>query len=338
MSTIRRLTVALGIAGLLAVVAAPPAGAQMSPEEAQRLLEQAERQRQAEPESDASESESGAAAADADAVREPIPFDELPPNVRLRFERATANYLFVGRTLWAIESWLRLQRFAPDAGPAEPYYTDDAPLFYDPVADRRVQSLDEVTADLSDPPDDPFVLLYGKLADRQPGVALIQTPRGIALVTDLPEDRRPDATGRLLLIGQHVGEAELRMGGETRPIPRVRYRADGPVRRPTARQLVAYFQQHEIDRFHRFQPRKVWDERPKARKVYETASSSGSSDRRGGGVGIGAAEPREVITDPGEYHWTWLPDGNPTPPLHRLTHPDSDESNEPDDSSPDPGS
>ena len=60
------------------------------------------------------------------------------------------------------------------------------------------------------------------------------------------------------------------------------------------------------------------------RWVYQQVEST-----QGPGVAMGAAEPREVITNPGEYHYEWTRGGRPVPAMRAVaTEDDANDSNE----------
>jgi hypothetical protein len=85
----------------------------------------------------------------------------------------------------------------------------------------------------------------------------------------------------------------------------------GPVRQVTPDELARYFAKHHLDRFDRWQPRKVWDEPPKAKTIYVDPQQTGVTQRTGPNerrtFGMGTAEPTEVITGPRQVSLAMAP-------------------------------
>lgn len=239
-----------------------------------------------------------------------VAFDDLPAVTQRAFEREAHHYIRVGRKLWSIEAWLRLMRIPKAASSRrEPYLSADAPLFYDPVADRRARTIDEVA-----PGRGEAALVYGVVVNTNGRVAWLRTVHGLLYVSGLDGEPVRDAARRALFIVEPAGEVKLRADGdETRTAPAARVAAGAAMRKVTAAELAEYVQRHGIERFEQWRYRKVWDERPEARKVYRRSSEVG-----GPGVGVGTAEPGEVITNPGVYHYAWTRVGRRVPPMRQA--------------------
>lgn len=303
------------LTGLFAWASQVPAHGQMSPQKAMELLRQAEAAEQKQ-QPDHPPASSDAASQQPDQTGastggpEPIAWSRMPKRLSAVFEREAHGYLRVNGRIVAIDGWLQRARLPQNSRRREPFTTPDAPLFFDPVTGKRARALSDLASEAN---LENIVLLYGTVADAQGPMALINTVRGLAVVRDLPEPAPRDPQNRVLVIGRPDGEATIHVGDRRRTVPLVRYAADGPVRPVTAAELAEWVQVHNIGRFEQWRARKVWDERPKAKRVYESAGGMG-----GGGIGVGRAEPREVITDPGEYHWEWIRGGRRVPTIFAL--------------------
>ncbi len=247
-----------------------------------------------------------APAADPNAPPTIVPFDQLPDHVQRVFDREATAYIRVRDRIWSIDTWQRRERIPVSLHERrDPYVSPNAPLFYDPVRDIRAPSLGRTAPALGD-----VALIYGALAGTNGEVAWINTVHGLVYVMDLPGEPQPDSTQRVLYVVQPAGEANLKIGDETRTAPAARVMHEGQVDTVIGAELADYFQRHGVDRFEQWRFRKVWDEKPQARKVYRQA------DRVvGPGVGMGTAEPGEVITNPGQYHYRWTRSGRRVPPM-----------------------
>jgi len=306
----------------LALLVGGAAYAQMSPDEAMRRLRRAE-QRDHTAQNNANDAPNSAVAAPNTAQRI-IPFDDLPGVTRRAFKREASNYLRVGDRIWSIQAWLRLERI-PTASRArrEPYLVKAAPLFYDPVSGRHVNNFSDIDPSIGD-----VSLVYGTVTNTNGEVAWINTVHGLVYVMGLDAMPERDAAQRVLLIVKPAGKAKLEHGDATRTAPAARVATDSPVSKVTPAALARYFQRHGIERFEQWRYRRVWDDKPQAKKVYQQASRTS-----GPGVAMGAAEPREVITDPGQYHYEWIRGGRPVPPFRESrespTSPPEADANQP---------
>ena len=230
-----------------------------------------------------------------------VPFDQLSTGQQRVFERQAENYIKVGQAIWSIEVWLRIQRSpALSAKALEPYGATDAPIFYDPVADRRVQSLTDLHPSAKD-----YAIVYGKVADRSDHGALIITRQGAVYVYDLPDPTPTDSTKRTLLIVKPDGQVKVHAGKDTVALPAFRIADACPMQTITPAQLAEWAQQRQVERFEKWRFRKVWDRDPKAKTVYVGADKKAAPTDTGGTVAAGSSEPVEIVTDAGQYHYEW---------------------------------
>lgn len=264
----------------------------------------------------------GAEVEPARAPRRVVPFDQLPRRVQLRFEREAEQYLRIGDDVWSIEVWLRLQRSGKMSAEAlEPYAAEDAPIFYNPATDQRARTLGDI-----DPKAGELVLIYGSpMATTIKHGGLVNTRRGIVCLTDTPVSRDDaDRAGRVLIVAEPDQTIEVATRNGRVKIPAVAPRDDAFVRPASAGELAEHFQRHGIDRFEQWRYRKVWDEKPEAQRVYQSAENRGAGTDTGGRIGAGTSEPREVVTDAGKYHYQWLRGGSRIPPLRAAERDDDD--------------
>jgi hypothetical protein len=129
----------------------------------------------------------------------------------------------------------------------------------------------------------------------------------------------------VLLVGKPVGKFSYFVGKQKRTGVAYEIVTDGPMRPVSPAELCAWVQRHEVERFEQWRYRKVWDAEPRARKEYQTAERRSSPTDRNGSVGVGATEPVEIITDPGEYHYEWIRGGRRIPPLRAAESQDDAE-------------
>lgn len=251
------------------------------------------------------------AATTNDQTAEVIPFERLTPRMQRVFELQAPRYLRVGQDVWSIEVWLRRERLgAPSRASLEPYLEKEAPIFFNPVTGERTRTLGEIDKEAGE-----VAMLLGKPIEYDASGALFSSTDGIAYVRGLPREPVTDRTGRTLVICQRDGEFDYYVGRDKRTAPAVKIVDDGPVRKVSPAELAQWVQRHEIERFEQWRFRKVWDRDPKAKKVYVGADGRAASTDTGGEIGAGTAEPVEVITDRGAYHYEWTRVGRRVPYL-----------------------
>lgn len=242
-----------------------------------------------------------------------VPLDQLSIGHQRLFERQAENYLRAGDSLWSIEVWLRIQRSASESREAlAPYASADAPIFYDPLGDRRVQKLNDLHPQASQ-----FAIVYGKVIDKSPQGALVLTRQGLVYVYELPDAAPTDSTGRVLLITRPDGQMTYKAGDQMRSAPAVRIASDAPLAPVSPAQLCEWVQQNKVERFEQWRYKKVWDRDPTARTVYVGAENKSSPTDAGGRISAGSSEPVEVVTDSGEFHYEWTR-GGPRVPVIRA--------------------
>ncbi len=299
----------------------------MSPEQAQKLLQKSEQKpAPAEPASDEMDDK----VVPGPAPTGPFDFNALPLGVQKLFEREASNYLRIGDEIWSIELWLRAQRFASaSVDKREPYQLKDAPLFYRPVEGKRARQLHETMAGRSD-----AHLLTGSVMAVGDDSILLTTSQGLVLIVRLPGDWTYQKGDTLIAPVVRDGDFQYTANGKPAVGPRYTPAPKKRVRPVTPAELAQHFAVHRIDRFHRWQPRKVWDRQPKSKIVYNRSGGVRSEQSRANRPGTyrrmveelerkrdriasQRSTGREVITDPGEYHWQWVATGTPVPLLNK---------------------
>jgi hypothetical protein len=293
--------------------------AQMSPAEAMEKL-RAYEAAEADP-------EPGVERETIDFENAPFNYEALPRVAQLAFERETINHVAINDEIWSIELLLRYDRLPVTSPVREAFTARDAPLFYNPVTDKRATSVKQIASQV-----DSLAIIVGAVAQRRDDTAAINTPEGIRIVRDLPEGLADRPSTRVVLLCRKTDDVVeitfdiqrsdgVVVGQKKDKAPVYRYLSDGAVRQVGPAELAEYFARHRIERFDRWQSKKVWDEQPVARKDYVPAGGpmSGGATRTpdGGGAAVGSYNPREVIVNPGKYHWQWLRGGKPVPSLRR---------------------
>lgn len=287
-----------GVSILSCLVLAATALAQMSPDQAMQRLREAETTTPASP--------TDPTPTDTD---QPFDFASLSPAVQRQFAREAENYIRINDHIWSMELWLRQQRLSTQsAAKSEPYRQPDAPLFYDPVLDRRARTLADIVGEAAAPR-----LITGSVVQHDPQGLMIQSEGKLLFVTHAPAGTPTEPKSPVLLLAFPDGVLRFNLDGKPAEAPRYRAVRHGPVRRVAPDELARYFARHDLDRFDRWQPRKVWDQPPKAKTIYVDPQQTGATQRTGPNerqtFGMGTAEPTEVITDPGKYHWQWIRGG-----------------------------
>ncbi len=246
----------------------------------------------------------------AHAEDQTFEYAQLPRGIQRQFEREAANYLRIGEHLWSIELWLRQARMSTQSTARhEPFRQPDAPLFYDPVRNRRAVSLRAILGE-----NDSHVIVVGRVVQHyaKPRGTMVNVSGRMVFIADPPEDAPTQPKASLMLIAKRDGIMDYRLNGKPARATRMVAVTDGPVRLVKPAELAQYFHQHQLKRFDRWQFRKVWDEQPKARRVYQQTEkqgvTTGSTSTRTG-VGMGRAQPTEVIVDRGKYHWEFIRGG-----------------------------
>lgn len=254
-------------------------------------------------------------------------FEALPIRTKKLFETHAPNYVRVNKAIWSAELLVRYQRLPNTSAKArEPYMTDDAPLLFEPASGKRARKIADIDPEM--PELVGVNVLHGSVLERQEQRVILSVKRQFMVIDDVPLDRPIKRGQRLTVLCRAVGKAKLYAGQEQVEVPLLSLITQGPVRPVTPAELAEYFHQHGVDRFDRWQSRKVWDKRPKAKTVYVPTDGVGVGQGRGGtNVGSGASEPVEVITEKGEYHWQWVRGGVRVPTLlravQRKTEPES---------------
>ena len=292
----------------LASTAGPAPGQEVDPYEALRRMKEAERRAEA-AEADGAGTDEPA----ADRQEQPVAYAELPEGLQRRFEREAANYVRIGDRLWSVELLRRFENTSTHAREnAEPYQDANAPLIYDPVGEQRARQFKQIDPEAAD-----LALVEGSVVLVHPRAVMLRTAYGLVYLSDLAEGHGFETGDELRVIGRRNGEKDYRLGPEKKKAPRFDRVTDARVQLVGGEELAIYLQQHQIERFDRWRFRKVWDERPKAKKVY--VRTDGRGVQQGGtGAGVSSSEPVEVITDPGKYHWQWTRGGQRVPHLPPL--------------------
>ncbi len=246
-------------------------------------------------------------------------FDALPVRTQKLFERHAPNYVRVNDAIWSAELLVRYQRLPmTSAKAAEPYQTVDAPLLFEPASAKRARRFADIDKENEDLVG--VNVLHGSVAAQQEGRVILSVKSQIMVIDALPEGMAPKRGDRLTVLCRAVGEATIYAGQDEVTVPLLEMLTRGAVRPVTPAELAEYFHTHGVDRFDRWQAKKVWDEKPKAKKVYVPADGTGVS-QGGTNVGAGASEPVEVITEPGRYHWQWVRGGVRVPTLTAAVKP-----------------